>query len=73
VRDKVLAKYNDVIRQLGKENNVEVVDIAQLFRKPGMAAYYNRPVTDWVHLNREGYDLVALEIAKVVLSPVRFY
>jgi lysophospholipase L1-like esterase len=70
VRDKILEQYNDVLRDVAKKNNVEVVDIAVLFKKPWMAVYYNRPAMDWVHLNRAGYDLVAKQVAQSILVPI---
>jgi lysophospholipase L1-like esterase len=73
IRDRLIDKYNNVIRQLAEKNNVEMVDLAQIFLQPGFAKYYNRPSIDWVHFNREGYDFVGQEVAKAVLSPIRFY
>lgn len=73
IRDHLLDKYNNVIRQLGDKDNVEILDLAQIFLQPGFAKYYNRPADDWVHFNRDGYDLVGQEVSKTILGPVQFY
>ncbi|MCA9224990.1 MAG: hypothetical protein KDA47_05235 [Planctomycetales bacterium] len=66
----LLAKYNDVIRRVAKENQVELVDIrAAMFRhasRPGQSL--DALLLDGMHPNDDAHALIAEQLAPVVLK-----
>ncbi|MCA9204545.1 MAG: hypothetical protein KDA59_15935, partial [Planctomycetales bacterium] len=63
----LLAKYNDVIRRVAKENQVELVDIrAAMFRhasRPGQSL--DALLLDGMHPNDDAHALIAEQLAPV--------
>ncbi len=64
------AQYNGVMRSLGKELGVPVVDAAALFSTGGQgpdARFYVNPLHDFVHPNAAGHSLVAGELYNIII------
>ena len=55
--------YQEITREVAREEEVPLVDLAVLFEEQGNPAHH----IDWVHPNDDGYRLMA----EAVLEPVR--
>jgi len=64
------AEYNRVMRSLGKELGIPVVDVAILFSNVGPAPdprYYVNPLQDFVHPNASGHSLIAGALYNIII------
>jgi len=65
------ASYNDIVREVAIEQEVVLLDIESVYRAYiafGGGPLFDKPEKDIIHPNREGYEIIAMEILELVAN-----
>ena len=69
--DDVLAlqqRYNDIVRAVAAEQDIELVDLDALFAAGDQRVLFDAPGGDLIHPADPGYDLVAARVHQALLA-----
>ena len=61
-------RYNQLVREVGREENVPVADLETVFQERGVENFFDHPEKDIIHPNARGLELIARTLADAIAA-----
>jgi len=61
-------RYNEIVRQVGRRENVPVADLEKIFEERGAKNFFDHPDKDIIHPNAEGQELIAETLTETIVE-----